>query len=175
MSQAPDWNVTVGVDIAEVVRIRAAVRRWGDRFLERHFTPGEIAYCLGKARPAESLAARFAAKEAFAKAYPGPEVLHWTDVEVVREGKRPVYRLHGAAARCEAQLSLSHTHAHAVAVALVRLRPGAGGEAPEERAAARGKATRGGGPRKVLRPAARTPESKRTIRKTSAPGSKRKR
>lgn len=114
------WEFTIGVDIAEVVRIRAAVRRWGDRFLKKHFTDQEIVYCRSKARPAESLAARFAAKEAFAKAFPGQEPLAWQDVEVVMEGRRPVYRLRGAATNYEAKLSLSHTHAHAVAVAMVR-------------------------------------------------------
>jgi holo-[acyl-carrier protein] synthase len=117
----------VGVDLAEVVRIRAAMRRWGDRFLARHFTPQEIAYCMAKARPAESLAARFAAKEAFAKAYTGRGVLSWHDVEVVMEGSRPLYRLRGAARAYEAKLSLSHTHAHAVAMAIVRRRPGGPG------------------------------------------------
>jgi len=113
---------TIGVDLTEVVRIRSALRRWGDHFLRRHFTPGEIAYCNAKARPAESLAARFAAKEAFAKAYPGKQTLSWLDVEVVMDGRAPSYRLHGPAAAYEAKLSLSHTHAHAVAVAMVRRR-----------------------------------------------------
>jgi holo-[acyl-carrier protein] synthase len=113
-----DWEV--GVDLAEVVRIRAALRRWGDRFLNKHFTPGEIRYCQRRARPAESLAARFAAKEAFAKAFRGPRPLGWHDVEVVMENGVPAYRLRGRAAGYEAKLSLSHTHAHAVAVAMVR-------------------------------------------------------
>ena len=117
-----DWSL--GVDIAEVVRIRRALRRFGDRFLTRHFTQAEIDYCRGRARPAESLAARFAAKEAFAKAYRGPRPLGWHDVEVVMEEGRPVFRLTGPAADFEAKLSLSHTHAHAVAVAMVRKRPG---------------------------------------------------
>ena len=99
------------------------MRRWGDRFLKKHFTDQEIKYCRSKARPAESLAARFAAKEAFAKAFPGQEPLAWQDVEVVMEGRRPVYRLRGAATNYEAKLSLSHTHAHAVAVAMVRTVP----------------------------------------------------
>jgi holo-[acyl-carrier protein] synthase len=117
----PDpWDYTVGVDIAEVVRIRSAIRRWGDHFLHRHFTSDEIAYCRAKARPSESLAARFAAKEAFAKAFPEDEPLKWHDVEVVMNGRRPAFRLRGAAARYEAKLSLSHTHAHAVAVVMVR-------------------------------------------------------
>jgi holo-[acyl-carrier protein] synthase len=121
------WSFTLGVDIAEVVRIRSAVRRWGERFLNKHFTPEEIAYCRAKARPAESLAARFAAKEAFAKAFPGPGTPGWLDVEVVVEGRKPVYRLRGAAAPFEAKLSLSHTHTHAVAVAMVRPRARKGG------------------------------------------------
>ena len=121
----PDpWGYSIGVDIAEVVRIRSAIRRWGDHFLDKHFTEGEIAYCRAKARPAESLAARFAAKEAFAKAVPDSAGLGWHDVEVVMEGKVPAYRLHGPAAGFEAKLSLSHTHAHAVAVAVVRKKPG---------------------------------------------------
>ena len=116
-----EWEL--GVDLAEVVRIRAALRRWGDRFLNKHFTAGEIAYCQRRARPAESLAARFAAKEAFAKAFRGPRPLGWHDVEVVMQNGVPAYRLRGVAADYEAKLSLSHTHAHAVAIAMVRRRP----------------------------------------------------
>jgi holo-[acyl-carrier protein] synthase len=114
------WDHSIGVDIAEVVRIRSAVRRWGDRFLNKHFTAGEISYCLAKARPPESLAARFAAKEAFAKAFPGTETLGWHDVEVVMQGRSPSLRLTGVAEGYEAKLSLTHTHAHAVAVVMVR-------------------------------------------------------
>lgn len=135
MSGSDPFEYSLGVDIAEVVRIRRAMRRWGDRFLRKHFTAGEIAYCRAKARPAESLAARFAAKEAFAKAWPGDGGLGWHDVEVVMEGRSPAYRLTGRAAGYAAELSLSHTHAHAVAVALVRRRPAdAAGDAgrPEE-------------------------------------------
>jgi holo-[acyl-carrier protein] synthase len=116
------WDFWIGVDVAEVVRIRSLTRRWGDRFLKKHFTEAELAYCLAKARPAESLAARFAAKEAFAKAFPGPGTLSWHDVEVVIENDVPRYRLSGIAAPFEAKISLSHTHAHAVAVAVVRRR-----------------------------------------------------
>ena len=64
--------VSVGVDIVEVGRIADAIDRWGSRFLERIFTPTEIAYCSPKARAAESFAVRFAAKEAFAKALKAP-------------------------------------------------------------------------------------------------------
>ncbi len=48
----PDpWDCSVGVDIEEVDRIRAVVRRWGDRFLKRHFTDQEIAYCRSQGAP----------------------------------------------------------------------------------------------------------------------------
>ncbi|MEI2692051.1 MAG: holo-ACP synthase [Anaerolineae bacterium] len=56
---------TIGVDLIEVVRIEQAVARWGDRFLQRVYTPAEIGYCAGRAG---SLAARWAAKEAVSKA-----------------------------------------------------------------------------------------------------------
>src|SRR5258708_13751920 len=57
-----------GVDIAEVPRIRESIERFGDRFLRRIFTEGEIRYCERKATRFESYAARFAAKEAGMKA-----------------------------------------------------------------------------------------------------------
>lgn len=116
--------VTVGVDIVEVGRIAGAIERWGARFLERIFTPAEIAYCRGKARAAESFAVRFAAKEAFAKALKVGRASIWREVEVVRgEGPRPGVLLHGAARDLlgprRVDLSLSHASTHAVAVVLV--------------------------------------------------------
>ncbi len=126
-----------GVDIMEVARLRRAVERWGERFLRRVYTPGELADCgvaAGKPRY-ESLAARWAAKEAAAKALglglsglaagrpvTGPP-LHLRELEVTRgPAGRPELRLHGQAAAAAAALglsqialSLSHTHEHAVA------------------------------------------------------------
>ena len=58
----------IGLDLVEVARVRASVRRSGERFAKRVFTPDEIAYCAGRARKFEHLAARFAAKEAALKA-----------------------------------------------------------------------------------------------------------
>jgi NAD(P)H-hydrate epimerase len=90
--------VSVGVDIVEVDRVRAAIERWGARFLDRVFTRGEIAYCRSRLREAESFAVRFAAKEAFAKALKVGKVAIWREVEVVRsEGPRPTVLLHGSA------------------------------------------------------------------------------
>src|SRR5215469_17074128 len=93
--------VGTGVDITEVARIRAAVDRYGDRFLRRVFTPDEVRYCLSKLNAAERLAARFAAKEAGMKAI-GTGLRHgvtWQDVEVVRlPGGRPNLKFSGKAA-----------------------------------------------------------------------------
>src|SRR5436309_3745229 len=117
--------VGTGVDITEVGRIQAAVKRFGDRFLKRVFTPAEARYCMAKPNAAERLAARFAAKEAGMKAI-GTGLRHgitWQDVEVVRlPGQRPMLQFHGKAAEFAARLgckrthlSLSHTKEQAIA------------------------------------------------------------
>ena len=117
--------VGTGVDISEVSRIEAAVKRFGDRFLKRVFTPAEVRYCMGKPNAAERLAARFAAKEAGMKAI-GTGLrfgITWQDVEVLRlPGQRPVLQFHRKAAEFAARLdckrthlSLSHTKEQAIA------------------------------------------------------------
>jgi holo-[acyl-carrier protein] synthase len=116
--------VSVGVDIVEVRRVEDAIDRWGDRFLERIYTPDEIAYCRGIARQGESFAVRFAAKEAFAKALKIGRISVWREVEIVRgEGPRPSVLLHGSAKSLvggrRVDLSLSHASSHAVAVVLI--------------------------------------------------------
>ena len=116
--------VSVGVDIVDVHRIEGAIDRWGDRFLERIYTPDEIAYCRTVVHQGESFAVRFAAKEAFAKALKIGKISVWREVEVVRgEGPRPSVRLHGAARSLvggrRVDLSLSHASSHAVAVVLI--------------------------------------------------------
>jgi holo-[acyl-carrier protein] synthase len=111
-----------GVDIIEVARIDAAILRHRDRFFNRFFTPQELIEAEGRT---PALAARFAAKEAVAKALGcGIGDVGWKDIEVLRdERRRPAVRLHGAArAQAEAlglrqwSLSLSHTHEHAIAL-----------------------------------------------------------
>ena len=105
--------VGTGVDIAEVGRIKAAVERFGDRFLKRVFTLAEVRYCMGKVNTAERLAARFAAKEAGMKAI-GTGLRHgvtWQDVEVPRmPGQRPVLKFSGKAAEFAARLGCKRTH-----------------------------------------------------------------
>ncbi len=90
----------VGVDIVEISRIRECVRKYGDRFLKRIFTSEELGFCLPRFDSSSRLAGRFAAKEAFRKAW--GHSLGWREVEVVREdrirqeaeGVDGVHRLH---------------------------------------------------------------------------------
>lgn len=113
-----------GVDIIEVYRIDRAILRHGERFFDRFFTAQELIDCGGRT---PALAARFAAKEAVAKALgTGIGDVGWQDIEVVNsERRQPMLRLHGPAEEMakklglgEWSISLSHTHEHAVAVAV---------------------------------------------------------
>jgi len=117
--------VGTGIDIAEVPRIAASIERFGERFLQRVFTEGEIRYCESKANRFERYAARFAAKEAAMKAI-GTGWNHgvaWRDVEVSRmPGGRPTIQFHRKAAEFAAKLgvkyaslSLSHSEHYAIA------------------------------------------------------------
>ena len=96
-----------GIDLVEIARIQMSMDRFGQRFLDRVYTVAEQTYCLRKRKAAESLAARFAAKEAGAKAL-GTGISHgvnWLEIEVVREPSgRPTLRFHGRAAEFAARL-----------------------------------------------------------------------
>ncbi len=119
--------IGLGTDLIEIARIERSVERFGDAFLQRVYTPGEIAYCKRKKNAAESLAARFAAKEAGAKAL-GTGIsrgVSWTEFEVTRlPGRRPELHLSGRAAEIAAALrirriSLSLSHSRTVSIAVV--------------------------------------------------------
>ena len=121
--------VGTGVDLAEVPRVRHLVERYGQRFIERVFTPSEIAYVERKANRFERFAARFAAKEAGMKAI-GTGWRHgvtWQDFEVANlPSGKPTLRLHGVAARVADKLgvrnvSLSLTHTAVLGMAHVIL------------------------------------------------------
>src|SRR5437016_11596132 len=103
--------VGTGIDIAEVPRIAQSIERFGDRFIRRIFTEGEIQYCESKANRVERYAARFAAKEAGMKAI-GTGWNHgvrWRDIEVARKpGGRPTLVLHGKAAEFAAKLGATN-------------------------------------------------------------------
>jgi holo-[acyl-carrier protein] synthase len=118
-----------GIDLAEIGRLQQSIDRYGHRFLDRIYTAAEQAYCLRKRNSAESFAARFAAKEAGAKAL-GTGIsqgVGWLEIEVVRErGGRPTLELHGRAAQIASRLgvvsiALSITHTAQLAMASVVL------------------------------------------------------
>ena len=121
-----------GIDMVEIRRIQSSIDRYGRRFLDRIFTEAEQAYCLRKRNSAESFAARFAAKEAGAKAL-GTGISHgvsWLEIEVIREPSgRPSLRFHGRAAQIAARLgftraALSVTHTAELAAASVVIEDG---------------------------------------------------
>ncbi|MGC9198433.1 MAG: holo-ACP synthase [Acidobacteriaceae bacterium] len=122
-----DVVLGLGTDLIEIERIAQTVERFGDAFLGRVFTAAEIRYCQRKKNAAESLAARFAAKEAGAKAL-GTGIsrgVSWREFEVRRlPGQRPELHLNGRAAEIAAQLgvrrvSLSLAHSRGMALAMV--------------------------------------------------------
>ena len=115
-------KLATGVDLIEIERIRKSLDKHGGRFLERVFTPAEIEACAGRD---ESLAARWAAKEAVAKALGcGIGEISFQEIEVLRgDAGQPRLLLHGAASRKAGELglaswslSLSHSQSHAIAL-----------------------------------------------------------
>lgn len=121
--------IGIGLDLVEVERIHDLLKKHGERFKKRMFTPAEIAYCDGFASPAIHYAARFAAKEAAVKAlgtgFSGD--VGFADVEVIRlPSGQPQLRFHAGADRRAAELgvqralvSITHTTAHAMAQVLL--------------------------------------------------------
>jgi len=109
----------VGIDLVEVARIERLVARWGERFLRRTFTGQELDYSLSRRRAYEHLAARFAAKEALAKAADLPP--RWGEIEVLNSpsGKPYFSRLPAGLELKRVQLSLAHADKVAVAVVLI--------------------------------------------------------
>ena len=120
--------IGLGLDATEIPRIAALIERYGERFVRRLFTDGEVAYCNRRRTPAIHFAGRFAAKEAGMKALGtghSQEVL-WRDIEVVRRGGPPQLQFHGGAARRFAAMGarsslLTITHTEALALAQVLL------------------------------------------------------
>jgi holo-[acyl-carrier protein] synthase len=121
--------VGTGIDLAEVARIRSSIERFGAKFTDRIFTPGEVAYVERKANKFERYAARFAAKEAGMKAIGTgwKRGVRWKDFEVANlPSGKPTLRLHGVAAEFAARLkvrnvSLSITHTAELGMAHVIL------------------------------------------------------
>ncbi len=117
--------IGTGVDLVEVPRFSAGVKRRGERLLKHLFPPAEVAYARRRKLSAQHLAARFAAKEAVVKAIGAPKglALEWKDLEIVRASSgQPGVRFKGSLSRwkkLKVHLSLSHTKQYAVASAVV--------------------------------------------------------
>jgi len=120
--------VGIGLDATDIDRIAETIERYGDRFVHRIFTDGEIAYCRRKRDAASSFAARFAAKEAAMKALGTGHSrgVYWKGIEVVRRSGPPQLLFHGGAAiRLQALGAtgslLTLTHSEQLAIAQVML------------------------------------------------------
>lgn len=126
-------DISPGIDLVENARIAAALERGGDAFLRRAFTAAEVAYCRQHRDPVPRFAARFAAKEAVAKAFGTGigEAAAFHEIEVIHlPGGAPGIQLHGAAAdtaRAQGvtaiQLSLTHTDHYAAAMVVLQRGP----------------------------------------------------
>ncbi len=117
----------VGVDIVNIPRFNKVIRRWGERFMERVFTFDEIAYSSARSRPEETLAGRFAAKEAFIKALGGSHGLSWRDIETGSRGngipcfKLDILRFKQLSQPFKAHLSISHDGDYAIAYCVLEV------------------------------------------------------
>jgi len=121
--------IGTGIDLVDNARIAASIEKFGDRFLHRVFTEGEIAYCAPMRNPVPHYAARFAAKEAVSKAFGCGigKTLGWREIEITRdELGAPHVVLHDGGAELAAQrgvrqifVSLTHTDTSAAANALL--------------------------------------------------------
>jgi len=121
--------IGIGVDLVEVERVQHSLDRFGERFMKRVFTEGEIAYCQTMKFPARHFAARFAAKEAVSKAFGTGigKAMGWRDIDVhKKESGEPFLVFHAGAAHLARErdmksswITLSHTDHHAVAMIVI--------------------------------------------------------
>jgi holo-[acyl-carrier protein] synthase len=120
--------IGIGIDATDLHRVADIIERYGERFLRRIFTDGEIAYCTKRRDPVPHLAGRFAVKEAAMKALGTGQSrgVMWKDIEVVRGGGPPRLKLHGGAARRADEMGVQQslvtiTHSETLALAQVLL------------------------------------------------------
>ncbi len=126
--------VGIGIDVVDCARIESSIERFGERFLRRVFTEGEIAYSQSMKFPARHFAARFAAKEALSKAFGTGigKAMGWRDLDVrKKESGEPYVVLSAGAQRMANELgvekvwiSLSHTDTIGMATIVLEARPG---------------------------------------------------
>jgi holo-[acyl-carrier protein] synthase len=117
---ANDIIIGTGVDITEVKRLRQAVEKWGEEFLNRVFTKEELKNAKTRGSLYQHLAGRFAAKEAVFKAL-GDIGLNWKDVQILnnKEGKPCCMILNGRGKKLDVHISISHVKNYAVANAII--------------------------------------------------------
>ena len=118
-------TIGIGVDLVECARIQRSIDRFGERFLYRVFTDGEIEYSLSMKFPARHLAARFAAKEAVSKAFGTGigKAMGWRNIDIrKKESGEPFLVFSGPAQELAARrgvtfalITLSHTEQYAMA------------------------------------------------------------
>jgi holo-[acyl-carrier protein] synthase len=120
--------IGIGMDATDLPRVADLLERYGERFLHRVFTDGEISYCTKRRDPVPHLAGRFAVKEAAMKALGTGQSrgVGWKDIEVVRVGGPPRLKLHGGAARRAESMGVKQslvtiTHSETLALAQVLL------------------------------------------------------
>ena len=127
--------IGIGVDVIECARIQSSIERFGDRFLHRVFTDGEVEYSMSMKFPERHLAARFAGKEAVAKAFGTGigKAMGWRDIDIQKKPSgEPFLILSGPAKELAtrrgisaALVTLSHTEHHAVACVVLEGTSGA--------------------------------------------------
>ncbi|MFC1533410.1 holo-ACP synthase [Thermodesulfobacteriota bacterium] len=119
----------IGVDLVHIKRMESVIQRWGDRFIRRVFTPGEIEICYSRSSSPSAFSLRFAAKEAFCKALGTgmKKGVKWRDIEVIHfPGGRPGLKIHGRSSKiCEKEkimgfhLSLSDEGEYGIAMVVL--------------------------------------------------------
>ena len=119
----------IGVDLIEVERIQHSLDRFGERFMKRVFTEGEIAYCVSMKFPARHFAARFAAKEAVSKAFGTGigKAMGWRNIDIRKKTSGEPFLVFSGSAQelatkrgvTSALITLSHTDHHAMAIVVL--------------------------------------------------------
>lgn len=119
-------DMEIGVDIIEVSRIKDAVKKWNNKFLNRIFTEKEQKFCEARKNKFQSYAGKFAVKEALLKAFGTglSQNIKWKDIEIIGDKKgKPKVNVFGKAKKLvrgrEILLSISHTKEYAVAFVIL--------------------------------------------------------
>lgn len=109
-----------GIDIVEISRIKRMIDKWGDKFIQRVFTPEEIQYAQSSTKSSERFAVRFAVKEAIYKAIGSDRTLGWQDIQISHDTSgRPICSIKRSDFSKNILISLSHSKNYAVAHAII--------------------------------------------------------